>query len=359
MSLNKHLLLIILITNISCNMSQKNNNDKIYASIETSKGKIKANLYYDLTPVTVANFISLAEGENKEVSEQYKGKKYYNDITFHRVIPDFMIQGGDPTGTGSGSPGYNFKDEFVDELKHDSAGILSMANAGPATNGSQFFITHKETPWLDGVHTVFGKVIEGQEIIDKVEQGDSIINIEIIREGSSARRFNAPKIFSNHFKEEEKRKKEAEKTIEKLKNDVSNIHKDLKEKATETSTGLKFFINKKGNGEMVDENKTILTHYAVYFEDGNLLDTSILDVAEKFNMFDNRRAQAGGYSPIEAKVGPKDMMIQGFKEGLKLLKIGDKATLFLPYYLAYGETESRGIPAKSNLIFEVEIVDQK
>ncbi len=359
MSLIRHFFIIILIINFSCNMSQKNNNDTIYASIETSKGTIKANLYYDLTPVTVANFISLTEGENKEVSEQYKGKKYYNGITFHRVIPDFMIQGGDPTGTGSGSPGYKFKDEFIDELKHNSAGILSMANAGPATNGSQFFITHKETPWLDGVHTVFGKVVDGQEIVDKIEQGDSIINIEIIREGSSAKRFNAPKIFSNHFKKEEKRKKEAEKALEKLKNNVSNIHKELKEKATETSTGLKFFINEKGNGDMIDENKTILTHYAVYFEDGNLLDTSILDVAEKYNMFDSRRAQAGGYSPIEAKVGPKDMMIQGFKEGLKLLKIGDKATLFLPYYLAYGETESRGIPAKSNLIFEVEIVDQK
>ena len=358
MNLKKYFL-IILIINFSCNMSQKNNNDAIYASIETSKGIIKTQLFFNLTPVTVANFISLAEGENKEVSDQYKGKKYYNGITFHRVIPDFMIQGGDPTGTGSGSPGYNFKDEFVDELKHDSAGILSMANAGPGTNGSQFFITHKETPWLDGAHTVFGNVVEGQDIVDKIEQGDSIINIEIIRQGNSAKKFNAPKIFTNHFKEEEKRKKEKEKALEKLKKDVSKIHSDLKEKSTETETGLKFFINEKGDGDMVDENKVILTHYAVYFEDGNLLDTSILEIAEKFNMFDNRRAQAGGYSPIEAKVGAKDMMIQGFKEGLKLLKTGDKATLFLPYYLAYGETESRGIPAKSNLIFEVEIVDQK
>ena len=358
MNLKKYFL-IILIINFSCNMSQKNNNDTIYASIETSKGIIKTQLFFNLTPVTVANFISLAEGENKEVSDQYKGKKYYNGITFHRVIPDFMIQGGDPTGTGSGSPGYNFKDEFVDELKHDSAGILSMANAGPGTNGSQFFITHKETPWLDGAHTVFGNVVEGQDIVDKIEQGDSIINIEIIRQGNSAKKFNAPKIFTNHFKEEEKRKKEKEKALEKLKKDVSKIHSDLKEKSTETETGLKFFINEKGDGDMVDENKVILTHYAVYFEDGNLLDTSILEVAEKFNMFDNRREQAGGYSPIEAKVGAKDMMIQGFKEGLKLLKTGDKATLFLPYYLAYGETESRGIPAKSNLIFEVEIVDQK
>ena len=358
MNLKKYFL-IILIINFSCNMSQKNNNDTIYASIETSKGIIKTQLFFNLTPVTVANFISLAEGENKEVSDQYKGKKYYNGITFHRVIPDFMIQGGDPTGTGSGSPGYNFKDEFVDELKHDSAGILSMANAGPGTNGSQFFITHKETPWLDGAHTVFGNVVEGQDIVDKIEQGDSIINIEIIRQGNSAKKFNAPKIFTNHFKEEKKRKKEKEKALEKLKKDVSKIHSDLKEKSTETETGLKFFINEKGDGDMVDENKVILTHYAVYFEDGNLLDTSILEVAEKFNIFDNRRAQAGGYLPIEAKVGAKDMMIQGFKEGLKLLKTGDKATLFLPYYLAYGETESRGIPAKSNLIFEVEIVDQK
>ena len=358
MNLKKYFL-IILIINFSCNMSQKNNNDTIYASIETSKGIIKTQLFFNLTPVTVANFISLAEGENKEVSEQYKGKKYYNGITFHRVIPDFMIQGGDPTGTGSGSPGYNFKDEFVDELKHDSAGTLSMANAGPGTNGSQFFITHKETPWLDGAHTVFGNVVEGQDIVDKIEQGDSIINIEIIRQGNSAKKFNAPKIFTNHFKEEEKRKKDEVKALEKLKKDVSKIHSDLKKKSTETETGLKFFINERGDGDMVDENKVILTHYAVYFEDGNLLDTSILEVAEKFNMFDNRRAQAGGYSPIEAKVGAKDMMIQGFKEGLKLLKTGDKATLFLPYYLAYGETESRGIPAKSNLIFEVEIVDQK
>ena len=359
MNSKKYILIILLTINFSCNMSQKNNDGVIYASIETNKGIIKTELFFNQTPVTVANFISLAEGNNKEVSNQYIGKKYYNGLTFHRVIPDFMIQGGDPTGTGSGSPGYNFKDEFVNELKHDSPGTLSMANAGPGTNGSQFFITHKETPWLDGGHTVFGKVLEGQDVVDKIEQGDSIVNVEIIRDGSGAKRFNAAKVFTNHFKEEEKLKKDAEKKLLKLKEDVSKIHNKLKSEANETETGLKYFINEKGDGDKVDESKVILTHYAVYFEDGNLLDTSILKVAEKYNMFDNRRAQGGGYSPIEAKVGPKDMMIQGFKEGLKILNIGDKATLFLPYYLAYGETESRGIPAKSNLIFEVEIVDQK
>ena len=359
--MNKNFILLISILTLnSCNMNNYSDlSDGLYADLETSKGNIILELYYEQAPTTVSNFVALAEGNHPVVDDQHEGKRYYDGLKFHRVIENFMIQGGDPTGTGSGSPGYNFKDEFVDELKHDSAGILSMANAGPGTNGSQFFITHKETPWLDGAHTVFGKVLEGQDIVDKIEQGDSILTVEIIRDGSGAKRFNASKVFTNHFKEEEKRKKEAEKQLLKLKEDVSTIHSKLKNDATETETGLKYFINEKGEGDKVDENKVVLTHYAVYFEDGNLLDTSILKVAEKYNMVDKRRAQAGGYSPIEAKVGPKDMMIQGFKEGLKLLNVGDKATLFLPYYLAYGETESRGIPAKSNLIFEVEIVDQK
>ena len=204
----KNIILLLLTINFSCNMSQKSDNSTINALIETNKGKIITELFFKQTPVTVANFISLSEGDNKEVSEQYKGKNYYDGLTFHRVIEDFMIQGGDPSGTGSGSPGYSFKDEIVESLKHDSAGILSMANAGPGTNGSQFFITHKETPWLDGLHTVFGKVISGQEIVDSIEQGDSILSITIERDGKEANKFNASKIFTNHFKEEEKLKKE-------------------------------------------------------------------------------------------------------------------------------------------------------
>ena len=370
----KLFLLLIFTLNASCNSSKKQkknlitkaeksmttkDDSEIYAILNTSKGTIKIKLFFQKTPVTVANFISLAEGTNDTVSQEFKGKKYYNGIKFHRVIKDFMIQGGDPTGTGSGSPGYKFKDEIVENLKHDSPGVLSMANAGPGTNGSQFFITHKETPWLDGLHTVFGKVVSGQDIVDSIEQGDEIVNISIERNGLKARSFNASEIFSNHFKDEEQRKNDEEKKLKKLKENVSESHFELKEKSKETETGLRYFINKKGNGEKVDETKTIMTHYAVYFEDGTLLDTSILKVAEAYNQVNIQRKNAGAYNPIEARVGPKDMMINGFKEGLKLLRIGDKATLFLPYYLAYGETESRGIPAKSNLIFEVEIVSQK
>ena len=145
----------------------------LYANLQTNRGDIMLQLEMEKTPVTVANFVSLAEGDNQRVAEEFKGKKYYDGLIFHRVINDFMIQGGDPTSTGSGGPGYQFDDEFTD-LTHNGPGILSMANAGPGTNGSQFFITHKETPWLNGKHTVFGKVIEGQEVVDSIAQNDTI-----------------------------------------------------------------------------------------------------------------------------------------------------------------------------------------
>jgi len=163
----------------------------LYAIFDTNRGQIVVSLHYKETPLTAINFVGLAEG-TLPTADGTK-KRFYDSIIFHRVIKDFMIQGGDPTGTGRGGPGYRFPDEFVDDLKHDSAGILSMANAGPGTNGSQFFITHVPTPWLDGKHTVFGKVIEGQDVVDAIEQGDKINSLSIIRVGKEAESFKADK----------------------------------------------------------------------------------------------------------------------------------------------------------------------
>ena len=167
--------------------------DGLYAEMETSKGKIVLQLEFEKTPLTVANFVGLAEGTKNYSKDggppKAQGKPFYDGLAFHRVIPDFMIQGGDPQGNGRGGPGYRFRNEIVPSLKHDRAGILSMANAGPDTNGSQFFITHKETPWLDGKHTVFGRVIEGQNVVNQIAQGDTIKTIKIVRVGDKAKAF--------------------------------------------------------------------------------------------------------------------------------------------------------------------------
>lgn len=323
----------------------------IFATIETNRGDIVVQLYFDKTPVTVANFVSLSEGDNPRVNEIYQNKPFYDGIIFHRVINDFMIQAGDPNGSGQGGPGYKFEDEIVESLKHDSAGILSMANSGAATNGSQFFITHKATPWLDGRHTVFGKVLEGQNVVDSIRQNDTIFHVKIKRSGKEARQFKAKQVFDDSFLEAEEKKNK----IELLKKETAAVHASLKAEATTTESGLKYTITSQGQGEAVSEDKKINTHYAVYFEDGALLDTSVLEIAKSYDMVNPRRP----YNPLTAQVGPEARMIEGFKEGLKLLNVGDKATLFLPYDLAYGAQGGGAIPPESNLIFEVEIVSQE
>ena len=171
----------------------------IFATIATNKGNITVELFYKKTPVTVANFISLAEGKNPFMNvEKLKGKPFFDGLKFHRVIADFMIQGGDPDGVGSGGPGYAFKDEITDS-KFDKGGILAMANSGPATNGSQFFITHKETPWLNGIHTIYGQVTQGMSVVNAIAQNDVITKITIVRKGEAAKKFDAVKVFSDYF----------------------------------------------------------------------------------------------------------------------------------------------------------------
>jgi len=191
---NVLLLALLSISFTNCTAQEKLN-DGMYAKINTSKGSITVELTFEKTPLTVANFVGLAEGKIKN-NAKAEGEPFYDGLKFHRVIKDFMIQGGDPSGTGAGGPGYSFKDEFDPSLKHDRAGTLSMANAGPGTNGSQFFITHKDTPWLNGKHSVFGYVVSGQNVVDLIEQGDMIKSIEIIRKGKEAKAFDAPKIFA-------------------------------------------------------------------------------------------------------------------------------------------------------------------
>lgn len=365
------LVLVMILT--SCKAQYPDLEDGIYAEFVTNKGIMVAKLEYNKVPVTVANFVSLAEGENTMVDKKYEGKKYYNGIKFHRVINNFMVQGGDPLGTGSGNPGYKFMDEFDPELKHDKKGILAMANSGyGGTNGSQFYITHKETPWLDAYdennmlrnckndrvscHSVFGEVLLGIEIIDSIKQNDVIEELNIIRKGKDAKKFDAPEIFINHFVELERQKKEKAAKAEAILKATKEKFDTQKKDAITLPSGLQYIITEKGTGEKLPQEAKVLTHYAVYFEDGKILETSNIETAEALNIVNEQRKLTEGYRPITADIGPDAQMIQGFKEGLQQLSVGDKATIFIPYHLAYGESGTRGIPGKSNIIFEVEVV---
>ena len=352
----KKIISTFLIINLIIGCADQNPDlDKgLYAKIETSKGPIFLKLAINKAPITVANFVSLCEGDNPRVSEEFKSKMFYNGLKFHRVINDFMIQGGDPLGNGTGGPGYKFDDEFS-ELKHEGSGILSMANSGPGTNGSQFFITHKATPWLDGRHTVFGEVVEGQKIIDSIEQNDLIKSIKIIRNGHEAKNFDAPKIFENYFVKKELVAKDNEEKKANATNKNYLKFNSLEKRTEQTKSGLKYIITSKGNGRAVKVTNKARINYSVYFKDGTLLETSVEEVANFNGVFSWQRKNSGSYLPILASVGQNDRMIEGFKEGVRLLKEGDKATLFLPYNIAYGEDGVQGIPPMSDLIFEVEI----
>ncbi|MEZ4838574.1 peptidylprolyl isomerase [Flavobacterium sp.] len=354
---------------ISCGNDYDHLGDGIFAVIKTSKGEIITALEYEKTPITVANFITLAEGTNEHVTDDSKkGIPFYDGLTFHRVEPNFMIQGGDPAGNGSGGPGYNFMDEITD-LSHDGPGILSMANAGPATNGSQFFITHVETKFLDGRHTVFGKVKEGQEVVNAIVASDVIESIKIVRNGEAAKKFDAVKVFNDRLRvEAENRKKAEEKAaVEKAKflaqyKDVIDLKltffEEQKKLAKKTSNGLQYSIYEKGNGKKPATGTTVYVNYSGFFESGELFDSSYEDVSKAFGKFNQQKADAGAYVPFPFQYGNKTGLIPGFLEGLEKMNIGDKAVLFIPSHLGYGEAGAGGvIPPNANLIFELELLE--
>lgn len=324
----------------------------IFATIATTKGNIVLSLEYVKAPVTVANFITLAEGTNPYVKvEKLKGKPFYDGLKFHRVINDFMIQGGDPLGTGAGDPGYSFKDEFVTDLKFEKGGVLAMANSGPATNGSQFFITHKETPWLNGKHTIFGHVVSGMDVVNKIVQDDIITKVTITRKGAAAKKFDAVKVFADDVKKQESKKLEGQKVA----TDKAAYFVATKAKATTTASGLKYVITQKGSGVKGPEGSPIYFHYAGYFEDGNLFDSSMPIVAKAYGKYDASRDAQGGYKAFPFTVGKKDGMIPGFIEALDMMTSGDKAIFFLPPNLAYGPNGAGGvIPPNATLVFEIE-----
>ena len=308
--------------------------DGIYAKFNTTKGAITVKLTHDLTPGTVGNFVALAEGnlENK-VSPQ--GTPYYNGLKFHRVIPDFMIQGGCPLGTGTGDAGYKFDDEFHPELNHSKPGVLSMANAGPGTNGSQFFITHVATPWLDNKHTVFGHVVEGQEVVDATAQGDTLETLEIIRVGAEAEAWNAVEAFRTFEGSREKRIAAAKAA------QAAELDK-LSAGFNETPSGLRYQIVQKGNGAQAQKGQQVSVHYQGALADGTVFDSSY------------KRKE-----PIEFQLGI-GQVISGWDEGLQLLHVGDKARFVIPSDLAYGSAGAGGvIPPDAILVFDVELVGAK
>lgn len=338
--------------------------DGLYADIETSKGTILVELEYKKAPITVANFVSLAEGKNPFVAENLKGKSFFDGLKFHRVLENFMIQGGDPDGNGSGGAGYNFKDEITD-LKFDKGGILAMANSGPATNSSQFFITHVETPWLNGKHTIFGHVVEnGMQVVNTIVQDDEINSITIIRKGEEAKKFNAVKVFSDYFGvASETQKKEAEvnaANLIKVTTDKLAFFADKKAAATKTASGLQYTIYEKGTSAKAAKGTILYVNYAGFLENGTLFDSSDVALLKAFGKFDSRRADQNGYKALPYVVGGKSGMIPGFEEGLSKLNVGDKAVLFIPSNLAYGPTGAGDIiPANANIIFEVQLSDKK
>ncbi|MEM9680201.1 MAG: peptidylprolyl isomerase [Bacteroidota bacterium] len=388
------LALLMLLVVSSCKERYPDLEDGLYAEFVTNKDTMVAKLYYKKAPVTVANFVALAEGIHPLVKDDYKNKRYYDGTTFHRVKDKFMIQGGDPTATGSGDPGYKFEDEFVEDLKHSKPGILSMANSGPNTNGSQFFITEVPTPFLDayqsdgtlkrcgpfpggGCHAVFGELVKGLDVQDaisnvEVAPGNDkpiedvvILQLNIIRKGTDAKNFKADKVFTDELpkiqerqaEREAKLKAEKEAREKEAKAAFLELNEALKDRVEVFPSGMSMaFIEKAENGVKPNSSQRVLINCAGYFEDGGLFYTTWKDVAELYGQYSE--AAAGRYRPFPDVYNQNASLVPGFKEAMLKMNVGDKARVYIPYALGYGE---RGraplIPPKTNLVFDVEIAE--
>lgn len=312
--------------------------DGLYAKFDTARGEILCWLEFEKTPLTVTNFVGLAEG-TKDLSggNKKKGDRFYDGLKFHRVIPDFMVQGGCPLGTGTGGPGYTFPDEIDPSLTHSGPGILSMANAGPGTNGSQFFITHVATPWLDGKHTVFGHVVSGQDVVDKIEGNDALTSVEIIRVGATAEAFQSDQkafdILTNDFEKNQK-----EQGLAAIEEELKLISEQWPDAVT-TPSGLKYVVVEEGEGENPQKGAAVTVHYTGKLLNGKKFDSSV------------DRGQ-----PIDFPVG-KGQVIKGWDEALLGMKKGEKRVLIIPPQLGYGPSGRGPIPPNATMVFDVELVN--
>lgn len=328
---------MLLISTImsACAVDKSNLSDGLYALINTNRGEILISLEYEKTPLTVINFTGLAEGK---IETAVKNGPFYDGLKFHRVIENFMVQGGDPQGNGTGGPGYKFGDEFDDSLQFDGPGKLAMANSGPGTNGSQFFITHVETPWLQGKHTIFGTVLEGQDVVDKIKQNDSIKTVEIIRVGAKAEAFqNDQDAFDSYQADQaaasQKKLAESQKAI------IEEINAKWPD-AKVSDSGIRYIIEVEGSGDKPSVGTKVTAHYTGMFMDGKVFDSSV---------------QRG--TPFDVQVGV-GQVISGWDETLLDMKKGEKRTIILPPELAYGSSGAGGvIPPNAWLVFEVELLD--
>ncbi|MBN4085326.1 peptidylprolyl isomerase [Flavobacteriaceae bacterium AH-315-B10] len=396
----KIIALILFLSLSSCNEKYPDLGDGLYAEFVTNKGTMVAKLTFEKTPVTVANFVALAEGNHPMVDSTYNGKKFYNGLIFHRVMDKFMIQGGDPTGTGSGSPGYKFGSEFDKTLKHDKPGILSMANSGGLnTNGSQFFIMEVPYPSLDFIdaqgnlkncdqprvscHSVFGELVLGLEIQDTISNVKTAVRnkpvedvvieeLNIIRQGFDARNFDAVKVWETELPKLEERKKQREEEARKKAEEAQKIKvekaeaasaeilpilTDYKSKATTLASGLMMHYAKKGNGVKPKQGQSVKMHYEGYFTDGKLFDSSRKELEEKYGMYNPRKDESGYYGPMTMKISPDVAMIAGFREGAAAMRVGDKAYIYIPSHLAYGENGRGQIQPNTDLVFIIEMIE--